>query len=245
MGDPLIRHIRKLYLQALISLLAVIGAIISFGLMIVSLISHSYAAAAFGAVFFLCTSLAIYIDQRAKKYAKLAAKEPETISSYQNLPFDIADSILSGLTPQCNVLKLCEDAFFYRINGNLRIRVILYHTENFDKKSFDRTKNYVNQKVNTHYHISPWVSSYEAGKMMRLNIICTNSMNDALLKLLSINAAHNLRRTEGVINIAICGNILYFPPLFGACDLIEVRRYRAVIHFLTKHFCKTTKEEIV
>ena len=62
MGDPLIRHIRKLYLQALISLLAVIGAIISFGLMIVSLISHSYAAAAFGAVFFLGTSLAIYID---------------------------------------------------------------------------------------------------------------------------------------------------------------------------------------
>ena len=72
--------------------------------------------------------------------------------------------------------------------------------------------------------------------MMRFNIICTDKLNDALYKYLSQNANRNLTRVEGIINIAIVGNEIIIPPIYGECDLAEIGRYKGVIGFINRFF---------
>jgi hypothetical protein len=74
----------------------------------------------------------------------------------------------------------------------------------------------------------------EAGKMMRFNIICTDVLNDALYQFLSQNANRNLTRVEGIINIAIVGNRIIIPPIYGDTDFVEIGRYKGVIKFINE-----------
>ena len=73
-----------------------------------------------------------------------------------------------------------------------------------------------------------WIS------MMRFNIICTDVLNDALYQFLSQNANRNLTRVEGIINVAVVGNQVMIPPLYGECDLAEISRYKGVIKFINQ-----------
>lgn len=76
------------------------------------------------------------------------------------------------------------------------------------------------------------VNRVVASKMMRFNIICTDDLSDVLYTFISKNANHNLTRVEGIINIVIVGNKIIIPPLYGECNLIEIRRYKSVIKFI-------------
>ena len=84
---------------------------------------------------------------------------------------------------------------------------------------------------------SKLTSLEEAAKMMRLNIICADEMNTELHSFLSQNAEHNLSRAEGILNMAIVGNRIVIPPLYGSCYLAEIRRYEGVIRFIERAFC--------
>lgn len=123
---------------------------------------------------------------------------------------------------------------FFRIKKPYRLRTILYRTADFNKKEFDAAKQRINKKANRELNISQWVDSTKAAKMMRLNIIYTNTSNNALYRLISQNANHNLSRVEGIINIAVVGNQILIPPIHGECDLMEISRYKEMIKFINQ-----------
>lgn len=103
----------------------------------------------------------------------------------------------------------------------------------FDKIT-DNAKEHINKIANKKLHISQWISATEARTMMRFNIIYTCTLNDALHQFISQNANRNLARVEGVINVAIVGNQIIIPPLYGECDFIEISRYKGVIKFINQ-----------
>lgn len=73
---------------------------------------------------------------------------------------------------------------------------------------------------------------------MRFNIIYTDTLNDTLYQFVSQNANRNLTRVEGIINIAIIGNRIMIPPIYGDCDLAEISRYKDTIKFINKFLLK-------
>ena len=89
-------------------------------------------------------------------------------------------------------------------------------------------------EANKELKISPWVNRFEAGQMMRFNIIYTETLNDTLYKFVSQNANRNLIRVEGIINVAIIGNQIMIPPIYGDCDLAEINRYKDTIRFINQ-----------
>lgn len=178
----------------------------------------------------------LYSSHIAKQELKETKYEPVIFRADSSFSFEEIVSIFEKLSNEGNRLSTSEDVFFFRLNIIFKLRIILYRTGDFDKKDFINAKDRINKKANKELSISPWVDRFDARKMMRFNIIYTDILNDALYRLISRNANHNLTRVEGIINIAIIGNQIIIPPIYGDCDLTEISRYKDTIRFINQFF---------
>ena len=234
MREELKLHIKKLERQAALSLIAILSTIISIGFGILFLFIPSLFAIIFFAIATVCIVYLIHSSRTAKKEAKEAIYKPVIFDADKNLTFEEIVSIFEELTDKENQLSTSKDVRFFHLNKIFRLRTVIYRTNSFNKNEFDSAKNRINKKANKELNISQWVSRDKARKMMRFNIICTNVLNDALYKFISQNANRNLTRVEGIINVAVVGNQVMIPPLYGECDLAEISRYKGVIKFINQ-----------
>ncbi|MBE6977511.1 MAG: hypothetical protein E7438_02575 [Ruminococcaceae bacterium] len=234
MREELKLHIKKLERQAALSLIAILSTIISIGFGILFLFIPSLFAIIFFAIATVCIVYLIHSSRTAKKEAKEAIYKPVIFDADKNLTFEEIVSIFEELTDKENQLSTSKDVRFFHLNKIFRLRTVIYRTNSFNKNEFDSAKNRINKKANEELNISQWVSRDKARKMMRFNIICTNVLNDALYKFISQNANRNLTRVEGIINVAVVGNQVMIPPLYGECDLAEISRYKGVIKFINQ-----------
>ena len=232
MIEKLNLHIRKLQRRATLSLLAMLSIIVSIGFGIIFLLVPSLVAAIFFASAIIFIAFFLYLNYLAKRESKDAPHEPVAFTANHRFSFSEIVGIFESLSNRENQLSVAENVRFYRFHNIFQFRVVLYQTDSFAKKDFDNAKDRINKQANNAFHISHWVSRAEAGKMMRMNIIFSDTTNDALSRFLSQNANRNLSRVEGIINIAIIGNQIILPPIYGECDLAEVNRYRGVIQFI-------------
>ncbi|MBR2327159.1 MAG: hypothetical protein IKA51_00905 [Clostridia bacterium] len=164
------------------------------------------------------------------------------LNADKSFSFDDVVSIFEGLTDEENRLSISESVRFYRFNFSkfLRLRIVLYGTDDFNKKDFNNAKDRINKKANKEFEISQWGSRYDDSKM-RYNVIYSKCLTADLYSFLSQNAEHNLRRVEGIINFAVVGNKIILPPLFGDCYDGQIFRYKEVIKFINQVFlnCKS------
>lgn len=234
MNEELKLHIKKLQRRATFSLIAILSTIVSIGFGILFLCVPSFVAIIFFVIAADCIVYLIHSSRTAKKEVKENIYKPIIFNTDKNLTFDEIVSIFKNLTDEDNQLSTSEDVRFFRLKKIFKLRTVIYRTDNFNKKDFDNSKDRINKKANKELNISQWVNRTEAGNMMRFNIICTDVLNDALYQFLSQNANRNLTRVEGIINIAVVGNQIMIPPLYGECDLAEISRYKGVIKFINQ-----------
>lgn len=234
MNEELKLHIKKLQRRATLSLIAILLAIISIGFGILFLFVPSFVAIIFFVITTICILYLIHSGRTTKKEAKENIYKPVIFNADKSLTFEKIVSIFENLTNEENQLSASENVRFFRLKKIFKMRTIIYRTDNFNKKDFDNAKDRINKKANKELHISQWVNRMESGNMMRLNIICTDILNDTLYQFLSQNANRNLTRVEGIINIAVVGNQIMLPPLYGECDLAEISRYKGVIKFINQ-----------
>ena len=242
MNEEIKLHIKKLQIRATLSLIAILSTIISIGFGILFLFVPSFVAIIFFAIATICIVYLIHSSPTAKKEAKENIYKPVFFNDNNNLTFEKIVSIFENLTNEENQLSTSEDVRFFRLNKIFKLRTVIYRTDNFNKKDFDNSKDRINKKANKELNISSWVNRFDAVKMMRFNIICTDVLNDALYKFISQNANRNLTRVEGIINIAIVGNQIIIPPLYDDCDLTEISRYKGVIRFINQVLLNTTAQ---
>lgn len=234
MNEELKLHIKKLQNRATLSLIAILFTIISIGFGILFLFVSSFIAIIFFAIVITCIVYLIHISRIAKKEAKENIYKPVIFSADKNFSFEKIISIFENWTDKENQLSTSEDVRFLRLNKIFKLRTVVYRTPDFNKKDFDNAKYRINKEANKKFNISPWVNMTQAGNMMRFNIICTDKLNDALYQFISQNANRNLTRVEGIINIAIVGNQIIIPLIYGECDLAEISRYKGVIKFINE-----------
>jgi hypothetical protein len=178
-----------------------------------------------------------------KKDTQEKTYNPVIFHAGKNLSFEEIISIFKNLTGKENHLCISNDVQFFHVNKIFKLRTVIYRTYNFDKREFDNAKKRINKKANKEFEISQWVNLMESGKMMRFNIIYTDTLNDALYKFISQNANRNLTRVEGLINIAIVRNQIIIPPLYGECDLPEIIRYKGVIKFINQVLLNNNQQQ--
>lgn len=234
MSKELKLHVRKLQKRAAFSLIAVLMVVISIAFGIVSLFDPSIISAVFFLIAIISVVYLICSSCSAKKEEKGTINKPVMLITSKVVTFEELVHTFQKLTNKENQLSISNNIKFFRLNRIFKLRTIIYKTENFNKMDFDNAKNGANKKANKDLKITNWVNKFEAVKMMRVNIICTDTVNDSLYQFLSQNACHNLSRVEGVINMAVVGNQIVIPPLFGNCDLTEIRRYNNVIKFINE-----------
>ena len=218
----------------MLSLIAILSTIISIGFGILFLFIPSFVAIIFFVIAAVCIVYLIQSSRTAKKEAKENIYKPVIFNDDKNLTFEKTVSIFENLTNEENQLSTSEDVRFFRLKKIFKLRTVIYRTDNFNKKDFDNAKDRINKKANKELNISQWINRMEAGNMMRFNIICTETLNDTLYKFINQNANQNLTRVEGIINIAIAGNQIIIPPIYGECDLAEISRYKNVIKFINQ-----------
>lgn len=234
MNKELKTHINKLQMRATLSLIAILSAIILIGFGILLLFIPSVASILFFAIAAVSILYLIGSARSAKKEAKENNGKPVVFQAEKDSSFDEIVTVFENLTDQENRLSISEDVRFFQLDKVIKLRAILYKTVDFHKKDFDSAKARMNKKANRKLNISQWVSQADAHKMMRFNIIFTDALNDELYRFISQNAARNLTRIEGVINIAIAGDQIMLQPLYGECDLAEISRYKGVIKFINE-----------
>lgn len=122
-----------------------------------------------------------------------------------------------------------ETVFFFR--KNLRVRALTVYVSDFSKSDFDRAKSRLNKKINKDFVIPHTISSFEAVKALRINLILTDACNAELYAFLSRNAAETMRRAEGVLNIAVDlnGGTILIPAMFGDCIFSDLRKYELCV----------------
>lgn len=237
MCQDLKRHLNKLQIRATLFVVAMMltflllcfGILFLFVSFVVSIILFAVCAASI--------SYLVYLSHVTKKEETQANQTPVVLCRNSSIPFDNLVRRFEELAQE--TLSLSADVRFFRSNmrshNGFLLRVILYRTDLFEKEAFDRAKARMNKKANKEFGISQWVNRAEALNHMRFNVIYTDTYNEALRSLLSQNANRNLTRVEGIIHIAIIGNQIIIPPLYGACTLAEVGRYRRTIAFIEQY----------
>ena len=224
-------HIKKLQRRSIISFITTLFTVFSIGLGILFLTVPSFIAIIFFAVAAFGIIYLIYSDRATKNEAKENVYKPVIFNANATFSFEKIITVFENLTDNENRISTSENVRFFRLNKDFQLRAVVYKTDSFNKKDFDNAKDRINKKANKELNISQWVRG-ETRNMMRFNIICTDVLNDALSMLVSRNAYRNLTRVEGIINIAIVGDKVIIPPLYGSCKIIEINRYKDVINFI-------------
>ena len=158
------------------------------------------------------------------------------------IPFEIKmDSAVSyadihnALTKNCENNKYfdySEKSAFFKLKKKYNVRVLLYSTEDFNKKEYDEEKQRINRKANKLYNINQWVTIHNARKQMRVNLIHTEYINDTLFNYLSGDAEIWLTRAEGIINIVVSDDKLILPPLRPTISIYAIDRYKDMVKML-------------
>ena len=234
MTEDLKLHIRKLQHRAICSLLFILLAIISIGFGLLLLFLSSFTSIIFFVLGIISIVYLVFSSRSAKREAKNCVYEPVKFIAKQALSWEELVCIFESLSDKEEQINNSCDVKFFRLNETFKLRTILYRTEDFYKKDFDNAKEHINRKANKQLNISPWVNRFYAGNMMRINIIYTDKLNDCLYSFISQNATRNLTRVEGIINIAIIGEQIIIPPIYGECDLAEISRYKGTIKFINQ-----------
>ncbi len=234
MNNELKLHIKKLQNRATLSLIAMLVSIILNGCGIMCLFVTPFFAIIFFTIAILSIVYLIYNSHIVKKESKKNSYKPVIFNSDKNFSFEEIIGIFDNLVAKGNQLSTSENVRFFRLNKIFKLRIILYKTAAFNKKDYDNAKDRINKKANKELNISSWVDRFDAGKMMRFNVIYTDTLNDVLYQFISQNANRNLTRVEGIINIAIVENQIIIPPIYGECNLVEISRYKNTIKFINR-----------
>lgn len=234
MNNELKLHIKKLQKRAILSEVAILLIVLSVIFGIPLLIVYSLDAIGFFVIPIIGIVYLIYSNHIVKKELRESKCKPVIFEANSNFTFKEVVTIFENLTDKENKISISDDVLFFHLNKIFKLRIVLYRTVDFDKKAFNKAKERINKKANKKLNISHWVNRYDATKMMRFNIIYTETLNAALYQLLSQNANHNLSRVEGIINIAIIGNQIIIQPIYGGCDSSELNRYKNIIKFINQ-----------
>ena len=176
----------------------------------------------------------IYSARSAKCEEMESKHKPVIFNSSNNFTFVEVIGKFKKLTDDKNQVSISENVGFFQFEKIFKLTAVVYQTDDFNKKEFADAKKRINKKASKELNISHRVIRQDRRNLMRFYIIYTNNLNDELSGFISQNANHNLTRAEGLINIAIVGNQIIIPPLYGQCDLMEIGRYKRVIKFINQ-----------
>lgn len=184
--------------------------------------------ATIGICIFVCLIVAY------KKDANTYDAKPCVLCEHSGIKYEDFLKRFERLSAKGNRLCLSENLQFFRFKKKQLYTTVIYKTDSFSKSEFDRAKKRINKKANKEFNIPHNIAQYEDEKCFRLNIICLDSMNDEANYLLSLNAEHNLRRAEALMNIAVVGDKIIIPPIYGDCYQ-SVFKYKKIVNFITQN----------
>ncbi len=234
MDEELKLHIKKLQNRAMCDLIAGLLIIFSITFGVLFLFIPSFVCLIFFAFAIISVIYLIYSARSAKSEEKESKYKPVIFNSSNNFAFGEVIGKFEKLTDEKNQVSISENVRFFQFEKIFKLKTVVYQTDDFNKKEFADAKKRINKKANKELNISHRVIRQDRRNLMRFYIIYANNLNNELYGFISQNANHNLTRAEGLINIAIVGNQIMIPALYGQCDLIEIGRYKRVIKFINQ-----------
>ena len=131
------------------------------------------------------------------------------------------------------VCECAEDAAVLMHRNGPSTRIPLVGLPTYDKQMLKKKRDGANRRANQEWHTKQWVSQFDAVKMLRINCVVCEEVNDALQKEMCRNAETLLRRVEVIVNMAVVGDRLLVPPLQGArLDLPSLKRYEKAVSLM-------------
>ena len=225
--NELTKSMRLYAILAALFLISTLSIIFAFVFFILFLIKKSILGCII--CFLICGLLIITVLMILRRYKKEEAEpihNPYEIILPRKFSYKEIKEILLERAKSSKCRDFQKDcAFFCFLKMKYKNRILLVGTTQFEKSNFNSTKKKINKAVNKEFNVRQSVSAYEANKMMRINIIAADEINEPLYAFLSNNACTLLKRNEGIINFAVAGDRLIIPPFFGDNNLKEIERF--------------------
>lgn len=235
MNKRYIEDLKQIKKHAWSDLIFILLAILSFGFSILFFISyHVYGFIPF--VIFILSVIQLILSHRKIKLAKHNLGNYYEFTLQNSYTYESLKTKLLNIKNVTKCFNHDDKSSIFFVKEKVKMRFLICNVSNFNKSEFYKTKKSVNKVVNKKYEISQWLPRDVVTKMVRINLIFTDKMNNNLKNLLSINAEALLRRNEAIINVAFINDKLIVPPVAGDLVLGDVLRYKKVVEFLIKHF---------
>ena len=188
--EELAKQIKTHQCLAYAFLFLTIFAVGVLGLSIISLIEKVYVILFFCIpIFILPVVMLILIARYHKKEEKESRHYPYEVKLSHEISYEELKHTLSAFANADD----CRDfpnksAYFCFLNMRFENRFLVVNTDCFVNSDFDSIKKSINKAIDKEYNVSQWVPRNKAAKMMRINLIVTNDINEALYEYVSRNA---------------------------------------------------------
>jgi len=130
--------------------------------------------------------------------------------------------------------EILPDGYFaFRGNRDISCRLMICRMDSFDSKKASGMRKKVNKIINARFHVRAEVSSWDAHKMLRTNLLVLPERTDEVMKWVNRTKV-TLTRAECVVNAAYIQkeSCLYIAKPGYGFTLSELRRYEAAVRIL-------------
>ncbi len=222
--EELLKNVKKQKLLSIIELICFIICIMSAGIFIMLLIYKQYVYLLLCFVVFVIFAAALYFMKKSfsDHDLKYYVIELNHQISYENLKSKLEKNHLKSYSNHQN------SAAFILEKKKVEYRIVLYLTEDFNKKQYYNMRKNVNRGLNKKYSIKNSDSIIKISSKRKMNIAFANSMNEELEKTLNIPADQSISLASPLLNVVIIENKLYI-PYFAGYDLASIFSYDELV----------------
>ena len=195
-----------------ISFICFILSIMSVGISIMLIISKQYPYLIISLSAFAVFGIVIYFFR--KKYNSNTEEGRYEFTLNKSISYEDMKNQLEIFSDKSYIHNESCSVYLFKEKGQ-EYRVLLYTTNNFNKKEYYSTRKRVNKEFNKKYSINSTGSASEISKRNFINIAFVNEYSESLDKMLNVPADDFINRASPLLSISVVDNTLYIPYYVG------------------------------
>lgn len=215
------KHIRRLWLHAIVDLIGTVLLIVFLALSIELLIAKRSAGMLLVTAFIIVIFGTVMIINKKKLKIDFSNTPPYKIP--------ITIDTIHGFAQSCGANSIDDSSAYvtFAYIQKIRVRMLIQYSSEFDHAIISKKRKQLNKVVNTKYSIKTSGSLYDSLASLRINLVICDKSSLAMIDWVNKKTTELLSRNESIVSVAVDleEKTLLFPSHVSNLSIIELKKY--------------------